>query len=291
MKKPATLPESALPRFLKQAPRYLHAIIGLSAMAASAIVHAGEPVDPADIGAAIAGGRLLQARAMIARADPTAPAMVEALPLLSAELALAERRDEIAYTAFGALRTRTADDCRVNEGFAVAAIRLGRMTDVRVALEGVTRLCPHRWQAWNALGIVHDRAARWSDSDQAYRMALAETTDRARVLNNLGYSMILRRRPADAVPILREATTLAPRNERAANNLDIARSAAGEDLIAQIPDKGSERWADRVNNAGYAAWLSGNPRHAIRYLSEAVSAADVYPMRAAANLALVQARP
>lgn len=284
-------PESALSRFLKRTPRRFHAIIGISAIAASAIAHAGEPVDPADIGAAIAGGRLSQARSMIARADPATPALVEALPLLAAELALAERRDEIAYTAFAALRASTSDDCRVNESFGIAAIRLGRMKDVREALESVTRLCPHRWRAWNALGIVHDRAGRWSDSDQAYRMALAETTDRARVLNNLGYSMILRRRPADAVPILREAAMLAPRNERAANNLDIARSAAGEDLIAQIPGRGSERWADRVNNAGYAAWLAGNPRHAIRYLSEAVSAADIYPMRAAANLALAQARP
>jgi Flp pilus assembly protein TadD len=62
-------------------------------------------------------------------------------------------------------------------------------------------------------------------------------------------------------------------------------------MIAQIPDRGSERWADRVNNAGYAAFLAGDKSHATRYLSAAVSTADVYPARAAANLALVQAVP
>ncbi len=266
-------------------------IIAAVAIMISTSAYAGETIDPADIGAAIAGGRLAQARAMIVRADPAAPAMVVALPLLTAELALAERHDEIAHTAFGALRTQTPDDCRVNEGFGIVALRLGRTAGAQDALESATRLCPDRWRAWNALGIAYDRAGRWADSDRAYRMALAGTTDRARVLNNLGYSMILRRRPADAVPILREAVRLAPRNERAANNLDIARAAAGEDLIAQIPDKGSARWADRVNNAGYAAFLVGNAQHAVRYLSAAVSAADVYPVRAAANLALVQGVP
>lgn len=269
----------------------LRAIAAAIAIAIPAISHAGQTADPADIGAAISGGRLAQARAMIARADLAAPAMVDALPLLTAELALAERHDQLAYTGFDALRAKRPDDCRVNEGFGLSALRLGRTADAGEALESATRTCPGRWRSWNALGIVHDRAGRWADSDNAYRMALQSTTDRARVLNNLGYSLILRRRPADAVAILREAATLAPQNERIANNLDIARAAAGEDLIAQIPDRGSERWADRVNNAGYAALLAGKPRQAVRYLSEAVSTADMYPIRAAANLAVAQATP
>jgi Flp pilus assembly protein TadD len=267
------------------------AIIACAAIAMATGLNAAEPILTDDIAAAIAGGRLAQARAMIARADPGAPDIAAALPLLTAELALAERHDDVAYSAFAALRRQTPCNCRADEGFAIAALRLNRMEGVREALETATRQCPDRWKAWNALGIVNDRLARWAESDEAYRQALAASPDRAKILNNLGYSMILRKRPAEAIAPLREATRLAPRNLRAANNLDIARSAAGEDMIAQIPDRGSERWADRVNNAGYAAFLAGDKDHATRYLSAAISAADVYPARAAANLALVQAVP
>ncbi|MBY8826483.1 hypothetical protein K7G82_29545 [Sphingomonas colocasiae] len=269
----------------------VRAIITCAAITMATGLNAAEPIQPDDIAAAIAGGRLAQARAMIARADPGAPDIAAALPLLTAELALAERHDDIAYSAFAALRRQAPGDCRADEGFALAALRLNRMEGVREALETATRQCPDRWKAWNALGVVNDRSARWAESDAAYRQALATSPDRAKILNNLGYSMILRKCPAEAIALLREATRLAPRNLRAANNLDIARSAAGEDMIAQIPDKGSERWADRVNNAGYAAFLAGDKGHAMRYLSTAISAADVYPARAAANLALVQAVP
>ena len=55
--------------------RCIRVIAAIAAVAAAAAANAAEPVDPVDIAAAIAGERLAQARAMIARADPTAPGM------------------------------------------------------------------------------------------------------------------------------------------------------------------------------------------------------------------------
>jgi Flp pilus assembly protein TadD len=265
--------------------RALLSVAGAFAMSAAAwAADSSGPADPAAIEGAIAGGRLVQARAMIARVAPGDPA----LPLLAAELALAERNDSVALAGFQALSPAAPEDCRINAGLGIAAARLGRDADALAPLEAATRLCPDRWHAWEALGVVHDRAGRFIDAERAYRTALATAGDRAGVLNNLGYSLILQRRSAEAVPLLREAARLAPDNERIANNLDIARAAAGDDLAGDLPGRGSSRWADRLNNAGYAAYLAGNAARAARYLSQAITDADVYPAQAAANLALVE---
>jgi Flp pilus assembly protein TadD len=264
---------------------FLCAVAPFALSAAAWAADSTRPADPAAIEAVIAGGRLVQARAMIARVAPVDPA----LPLLAAELALAERNDTIALVGFQALRAAAPEDCRINAGLGIAAARLSHDADALAPLEVATRLCPERWRAWEALGVVHDRAGRFADAERAYRAALATTGDRAGVLNNFGFSLILQRRSAEAVPLLREAARLAPDSERIANNLDIARAAAGEDLASGLPGRGSTRWADRLNNTGYAAYLAGDAARATRYLSQAVGEADVYPAHAAANLALVEA--
>lgn len=233
--------------------------------------------------AAIEQGRLTQARVMIERLAPV-PAIATEIRRLTAELALAERDDRGAFAALAGLPD-TANDCRVDESFGVAALRVGRMAEAHAALERSTASCPDRWRGWNALGVIYDRLARWDDSERSYARALALTGGSATVTNNIGVSLMLQRRHAEALAILNRAAAAAPSNERIANNIDIAGASAG-----QAPAPTRETQADRarrLGNAGYAAYLAGDRVRARAYLSQAIHLADRYSARAAGNLSLM----
>lgn len=238
---------------------------------------------------AIEGDRLLQARTMLAQRQVASAGRTDpVMDILNAELALAERRNEEALAAFGDLKLREVKDCRVDGGQGIALVRSGRAAEALAPLRDATRTCPKRWRYWNALGVALDLSRDWQKSAEAYERAFAFSGGEASVMNNYGFSLLAQRRHAEAVHLFAAASRAEPDNQRYANNADIARSMDGQPLKQGDMDRrNADRWAKRLNNAGYAALLAGRREQAKSYFSRSLHAGEGYDAAAEANLALL----
>ncbi|MCF8709411.1 hypothetical protein [Rhizorhapis sp. SPR117] len=163
------------------------------ALAYPAMAQDKAPVaDYALIDQAIDGGRLVQARAMLANqrlSEGNQPSTE--FEILSAQLALAERRDAQALVAFGDLKTRGVADCRVDAGLGAALVKHQRAREAVAFLDSATQTCPDRWDAWNALGVARDLTGDWKESESAYERAFSLSDNKAGIMNNYGFSLLI----------------------------------------------------------------------------------------------------
>lgn len=243
--------------------------------------------DYALIREAIEGGRLVQARAMLgSRRLAEGNAVSTEFDIASAELALAEHRDAEALAAFADLDKRGIADCRAQAGLGTALMRQHYAADALPHLREAAEKCPENWRTWNALAIALDLARDWEGSAKAYETAFRLTGDRASVMNNYGFSLLLQRRFTEATRLFEAARKADPRNERYANNADIARTMAGQPLSSRDAEEPTER-ARRLNNAGYASLLAGRTDEAKAYFSRSLHASDSFNQRASANLSAI----
>ncbi|HKU92717.1 MAG TPA: hypothetical protein VJP82_05150, partial [Sphingomicrobium sp.] len=104
------------------------------------------------------------------------------------------------------------------------------------------------------------------------------------VINNRGWSRLLRGDWQGAADFLQKAATLAPKSVRAANNLELARAALSADLPVRNPGESDRDWAARLNDAGMAAQLLGDRKRAIAAFTQALEASGSWYERAANNL-------
>lgn len=239
---------------------------------------------PAQIEAAIDRGRFVQAAEMLGIAE-RAGVSPDGYALPAARVAQARGDYGNAFLHFGRAVERDPASCAAHEGLGTSALRLGRINAARQALAAGAETCPAKASIWIAAGVAADGAGDWAASDAAYARAAALVPDDPRLLNNRGYSLLIQRRYADAVPVLERAARRAPDNRRIANNLDLARSAAG--LPIDLGTANQAERARRLNNAGYAAWLAGRPDSARTYLAEAIKNSASHHARAEGNLDLV----
>jgi Flp pilus assembly protein TadD len=241
------------------------------------------------IEAAIDQGRLVQAGAMIDRMRQHSEQLRPDPDLIvqEARLALLERRDDEALTAFDAVLVRNPENCTAMEGAGIAAARLGDDDRARRRLQIASTSCPNRWQIWNTIGVLADRSQDWERAESSFQTALRLSPENPEILNNHGYSLLLRKDYSAAVARFEDAHRLAPGNLRIANNLDVARAASGK-ALGDTAGESSERKATRLNNAGYAALISGDTRTAQAYFTQAVSLSGSYFKRAADNLDLAR---
>jgi Flp pilus assembly protein TadD len=240
----------------------------------------------AEISHAIDAGRLDQARLMIARAI-AAGQTGDPIERLLADLAFASGNNSEALPRYEHLLTRYPLDERGAERGGIAALRLGQ---VQRALPLITRATQSKgatWRAWDARGVIADLQSDWPAADAAYAHALKLAPGKAEVINNLGWSKLLRGDWAGAAGYLERAVALQPGSERIANNLELARDA----LAAGLPDRRhgetAEDWAARLNDAGVAAEQQGNRVKAIAAFTQALEASETWYARAANNLAAV----
>lgn len=259
-------------------------LIAITTLGFASASGATEPATPNFIQAverAIAGDRLIQAETMIARSG----SMLETWERgrLEAKLMLALRHDAEAFRRFERLLVEDASDCELLAGKGIAALRLARPNDAEPALLAATAACPGLASAWSALAVVYDQQAQRDAANAAYSRALAIDANNPALLNNAGVSLLAQRRYADAIGMFKRAISLDPANQRAKNNLDIARVASGERPSFDAEDD-SRRRAERLNNAGYMALLAGDEIDAARYFSEAIKINPFEFMTAEANL-------
>lgn len=236
---------------------------------------------------AIEVGRFDQARIMIARAV-AAGSRGPAVDRVLADLAFASGKMEEAASRYAALADQAGNDVTVVERAGLAAIRSGDRIAGASWIERATAMPGASWRAWNALGAMADHRRDFDAADRAYARAIELAPSEAEVVNNIGWSMLLRGEWEKALAELERAYALDPGEKRIANNLELARAALADDLPAHRPGESEEEWAARLNDAGVIARWRGEDKRAVAAFTRAIDARSTWYERAANNLKLAE---
>ncbi len=177
---------------------------------------------------------------------------------------------------------------RALQGKGLALMRMNRRDEAVKVLSAAVEADPDLWRAWNALGGLHDFAHQFDLAAEAYGRALALRPGSGVIRNNMGYSLLLQGKPAEAARLLMDALQREPRLEAAHANLRLALAMQGRynDARAGLT---RDRQAAALNNIGFVALSRGDYAEAETFLAQAVEASPHYHERAAANLLRVRA--
>jgi Flp pilus assembly protein TadD len=238
---------------------------------------------------AIHVGRLDQARLMIARIVGMG---VKGPPVehLMADLDFASGKDREALTRYQQLLKASPNDVQMNENAGIAALRIGEIAVAGPLIERATAGQGGSWRAWNARGVLADLGRDWKGADAAYARAGQIFPEQPEVLNNQGWSRLLRGDWAGAVGFFEHAATLDPKSQRIANNLELARAALAGDLPGRRAGESDRDWAARLNDAGVAAEAMGDTKRAVAAFTQALEASGSWFARAANNLEAIGVR-
>lgn len=248
---------------------------------------AAPSTDPAEIEHAIESNRLEQARQMLAMA--TAEGNTDPrLAVLRADLSFALKSWSDARSRYLDLANADPGDARSAERAGIASIMTGDMKAATRLLNRAASSGGASWRGWNALGVIHDFEGNWAKADEAFEKAQSLSPEQPEILNNRGWSLLLRGEWARALPVLEQASLLDPNSARCRNNLELARAAIAENLPARMKGESDSDYAARLNDAGVVAAQRGEKARAIAAFSQALAASDSWFPRAANNLAAVQ---
>ena len=254
--------------------------------AAAAVV--APPVQPLSEAAyAIKAGRLEQARLMIGNAVKAGATGPE-VDRLIADLAYTSGDYKAALPAYLQLLVSRTNDGVMYENAGVAAMKLDDLAQGERLLDRATGYPTATWRAWNARGVAADYRGNWAVADQSYAQAARLAPDRAEVLNNIGWSLLVRSQWSNALAKFEQAAAIDPKSPRIAANLELARAAVTEDLPLRRSGESETDWAARLNDAGVIARVQGNNRKAVAAFTQAIQARSEYYTRAANNLAMAQ---
>jgi Flp pilus assembly protein TadD len=248
------------------------------------------PPSLADAAHAIEVGRLEQARLMIERAIGAGMRGTEVDRLL-ADLAFASSKNDEALLRYRQLLQAGHKDARLCEQAAVAALRLLDSAGAAPFVDCATTAPGATWRAWNARGVLADFAQDWPAADNAYAKAAELAPRSAEVVNNQGWSLLLRGDWRKAETIFERAVQLDPRSKRIASNLELARAALASDLPQRRPGESEHDWAARLNDAGVAAKVLGDRTRAIAAFTQALEVSGSWYTRAANNLQALGVKP
>lgn len=258
-------------------------------MAALIAVQAAAGPDPREIDHAIQANRLEQARQMLADSMAAGQSGRE-IDRLTADLAFAKKDWGNALARYAALLQANPKDEISAERAAIASLMLGDSAKAATFVDTAIALDSGSWRAWNAKGVLSDIGRDWESADEAFAKAEQLKPDNSEILNNHGWSLILRGQWDEALTILEQAAILDPKSERIRNNLELARAALADDLPQRQPGESDMDFAARLNDAGMAAEQSGDRKRAIAAFSRALAVSDTWYARAANNLDRVQQR-
>ena len=209
------------------------------------------------------------------------------LGLLSAKLDLGRGRYDQALEEFRMAEAMPQSRAAAMEGEGLVLALSGRQGEALPVLKKTVAEYPQSWKAWNALGGAYDDQGKWAEADDAYAHALAASDAPAMVINNRGYSYLLRNRLDEASADFVEALRQRPDLEAARTNLRLALALKGEYTRATAgAQKDTE--AAMLNNAGFAALVRGDYTKAEALLQQAMARKGEYYDLAAANLELAR---
>lgn len=237
---------------------------------------------------AIESGRVEQARAMIA-AEIANGAKGARVDRLLGDLAYAAGKHAEASTRYEMVLASGSTDAILLERAAISAAKSGWIARAAVLAERAVTAPGASWRAWNARGVIADRRNDFATADESYQRALVLAPAAADVLNNLGWSQLLRGRWQEAVASLEQAVAAKPAARRAANNLELARAAVAHDLPRRRAGESDADFAARLNDAGVAAQIRGESKRAVAAFAQAIAARGTWYDRAAQNLKRAEA--
>jgi Flp pilus assembly protein TadD len=256
----------------------------------AAALFAGQGAAAPDLGEiehAVQSNRLEQARQMLGAAIAAGESGPEVDRLL-ADLAFAKRNWAEAATRYSQLATASPNDGRSAERAAIAEIMLGRLSSAESLVDKAITSGNASWKAWNAKGVLLDFRGDWEGADKAFANASKMKPDEPDILNNRGWSLILRGKWEEAINPLEQALILDPKSSRIQNNLELARAALADHLPERRPGESDSDFAARLNDAGVAAEDRGQRARAVAAFSRALAVKDSWYVRAANNLEKVQ---
>ena len=232
---------------------------------------------------AIEAGRLEQARIMVSAAIASG-ARGDPVERILADLAFASGDNKAGLARYAALAQLHPAEAYLMERAAIAAAKLGKVDYATAYGERAAALPDASWRTWNLLGTLADRKQEFGEADAHYTRALELAPEQAELLNNIGWSHLLRGAWSDAIPNLQRAAQLKPNSRRIANNLQLAIAALAKDLPVRAPRESDVSWAARLNDAGVAAQMRGEHSRAIAAFAQALEARRTWYERAANNL-------
>ena len=232
---------------------------------------------------AIEAGRIDQARAMIA-GEMAKGAKGAPVDQLLGDLAFAAGNHTEAAARYELLLNAGRTDARLLERAAISSAKSGWMARAAVLAERAVAAPGASWRAWNVRGVIADLRNEFALADDSYTRAKALAPGNGDVLNNLGWSYLLRGEWEKAMATLEQAAAANPKSERTANNLELARAALAHDLPRRRPREPDTAYAARLNDAGVAAQARGERKRAIAAFAQAIQARGRWYRRAAQNL-------
>ncbi len=138
----------------------------------------------------------------------------------------------------------------------------------------------------NLLGLAYDRLGQRKQAQEYYERALSAAPNDAATLNNLGYSLYLADRYADALTRLKAAARRDPASPQVANNLALVygRLQKFDEAYKQFARAGGELYAR--TQTGALLETAGRDRDAIKYFEAArkLNPADTEVLRHLINL-------
>lgn len=260
----------------------------ISAALAATAVPATQPADPwaanaAQVALAIDSGRLDQAKLMLAKLIESGASGAR-IEQLIADLDFASGRNAEALARYQALLGAQPTQAPLCERAVIAALRLGAVDQAEPLAQCATSAKTAGWRAWNARGVLADLKRDWPAADKAYAKASRLAGGSGPVLNNMGYSHLLRGEWDIAADYFERAHKLDPSSSRIANNLELTRAALDKNLPRRLPRESDTDWAARLNDAGVAAVILGDQARAVAAFTQALQASGSWYERAANNL-------
>ena len=188
-----------------------------------------------------------------------------------------------AATGFADLVADPSVAARARQGLGITRLRQGNEAEARILLEQAAASDPGLARAWNALGVLADKARDWPAADVAYGKAVAAAPQDAGIMANRGWSQLLRGHHEAAERDLAAALKLQPGLKTARTNLALARAMQGRYQDAfLLSDKTS--LATDLNTVGYAAMMRGDLAVAEAYFNRALALNPQFDRAAWANL-------
>ena len=256
-------------------------------IAVAALLLAGTSIDEAEH--ALAAGRFQQAEQMV-RQIVASGEKGDRVDRLRAASAASVGQHDVALALFGQQARKYPQDPKLADGAARAAYRLGRIDQAWRWSASAVALPGAGWSAWNLAGVIADQRGEFDRADECYGRALALVPGKAEVLNNQGWSLLLRGQWMGAAERFGKSLNADPGSTIARSNLELAEAALATDLPARRSGETGESYAARLNDAGVIAEAAGDRKRAIAAFSQAVALHSRWSETAAANLAQAERR-
>jgi Flp pilus assembly protein TadD len=230
---------------------------------------------------ALAGGCATSGKHDDGATNPGTPATYEARTTLARELV--ERGDwGRAFAMLDGLHREKPGDAQVLTLRGIVYRERGLFADSETDLKAAVAADPKLPEAHAALGILYDLQMR-EEAEVQHREAVRLAPNNPAFLNNLGFSLFLRKQYKEAITQYDRAASLAPLSRRVRTNLGFACAAVGDLRRAAREFQMGGTPAEAKNNLGFAYERRGDMNNAYDMYLEAVRL-DPSAQKARSNL-------